>query len=66
MTNTPRTPEHCVLFIKELEWAKIFKHPIDNDNIEHVTWIYEKALERAKLYGIEGVTMQQTLGNTPQ
>ena len=63
LTNTPITPEHCVLYIKELEWDNNFKHPIDTDNIDHITWIYEQALGRSKIYGIEGVTIQQTLGN---
>ena len=34
----------------------------DPDNGEHMQWIYTKALERAKAFGIEGVTMRLTMG----
>lgn len=47
----------------ELEWEKNYPGvKRDNDNLEHMTWIYEKSLERAKKYKIEGVTEMLTLG----
>lgn len=35
---------------------------IDGDNPKHIQWIYEKAAERAKQYGIRGVTYRFTQG----
>ena len=35
---------------------------IDGDNPEHITWIYDRALERATSYGIQGVTYRLTQG----
>eukprot|EP00823_Brevimastigomonas_motovehiculus_P003233 TRINITY_DN1951_c0_g1_i1.p1 TRINITY_DN1951_c0_g1~~TRINITY_DN1951_c0_g1_i1.p1 ORF type:complete len:521 (+),score=124.01 TRINITY_DN1951_c0_g1_i1:28-1563(+) len=34
---------------------------LDKDNMEHMTWIYERALERANHYKINGVTFQLTM-----
>ena len=34
----------------------------DPDNSEHMQWIYKKALARAEMFGIEGVTMRLTMG----
>jgi ubiquitin-activating enzyme E1 C len=49
--------------VLELEWEKHYPGvKRDNDNLEHMTWIYEKSLERAKKYKIEGVTEMLTLG----
>lgn len=36
----------------------------DNDNLEHMQWIYEKAKKRAAEFNIEGVTEMLTLGVT--
>ncbi len=62
IANTPRNSEHCVLYISEIMWKKEFDRPINTDSVEDVKWIYERALERAKQFKIEGVTIQQTLG----
>lgn len=63
IANTPRTPEHCIQYVLETEWPKAYPTTIrDNDNEEHMRWVYEKALERAKQYKIEGVTEMLTMG----
>ena len=36
--------------------------PIDGDNPDHISWIYERALERADEFGIQGVTYRLTQG----
>ena len=33
---------------------------IDGDDPSHITWIYEKSMERAAHYGIQGVTYRLT------
>jgi len=33
---------------------------LDKDNLEHMSWLYNKALERAKEFGITGVTFTKT------
>ena len=35
---------------------------IDGDNPDHIVWIYEKTLERADEFGIQGVTYRLTQG----
>ncbi|XP_040061113.1 NEDD8-activating enzyme E1 catalytic subunit isoform X1 [Ixodes scapularis] len=66
IAHTPRLPEHCVEYARILLWPKeqpfgdgIF---IDGDNPDHVQWVHEKALERAKEYNIAGVTYRLTQG----
>jgi ubiquitin-activating enzyme E1 C len=36
----------------------------DNDNPEHLEWVYQKSLARAKQFSIEGVTPMLALGVT--
>lgn len=40
-------------------------NPIDTDNPEHMKWLYEKALNRAKEHHIEGVTYKLTQVRLP-
>lgn len=50
-------------YVLELEWDKHFPDTKrDNDNLEHMKWIYEKSVERAKKFKIEGVTEMLTMG----
>ena len=61
--HTPRQPEHCIAYIFLIEWEKHWKEvSLDNDNPEHITWVYEESLKRADEFGIKGVTRQMTLG----
>jgi len=66
IAHTPRLPAHCVEYAKILLWPK--ENPfgeetsIDGDDPNHISWIYEKALERASEYGIQGVTYRLTQG----
>jgi len=54
---------HCI------EWAHLIKWPKDNemeefdvDNADHLGWCHREATERAKEFGIEGVTLQLVQG----
>jgi NEDD8-activating enzyme E1 catalytic subunit len=65
IANTPRLPEHCIEYVRMLLWNK--EKPfgdvqIDGDNPNHIHWIYEKSLERAQHYNIDGVTYRKTQG----
>lgn len=66
IAHTPRLPEHCVEYVRVLLWPK--EQPfgagvaIDGDDPEHVQWIHEKSLERAREYNIQGVTYRLTQG----
>ena len=66
IAHTPRLPEHCVEYVKMFQWDKESPFgdglPIDGDDVQHVQWIYEKALERAQHYKIENVTYRLTQG----
>ncbi|KAI1297883.1 Nedd8-activating enzyme E1 catalytic subunit [Halotydeus destructor] len=66
IAHTPRLPEHCIEYAKVLLWPKEEPFgqgvPIDGDDPSHVTWLHEKALERAATYHIEGVTYRLTQG----
>ena len=44
----------CLLFCADVS--------IDGDNPDHISWIYERALERADEFGIQGVTYRLTQG----
>jgi len=69
IASTPRLPEHCIEFASIVEWDKTTNKPnikdgtpVDGDNPNHIKWLYEVALERAKKYNIRGVTYRLTQG----
>jgi len=70
VAHTPRLPEHCIEYVRMLLWDKenpFSKEgddpvPIDGDDPQHITWILEKANERASQYNISGVTYRLTQG----
>ncbi|CAI4216304.1 unnamed protein product [Parascedosporium putredinis] len=56
-------PEHCVEWAHIIAWEEEKPFPdLDKDDPEHVTWIYQKALERAKQFNITGITYSFTQG----
>jgi ubiquitin-activating enzyme E1 C len=63
IATIPRQPEHCIEWAHVIAWEKEKPFPkLDKDDLEHVTWLYQKALARAKEFGIEGVTYSLTQG----
>jgi len=61
---TPRIPEHCIAFAMQMEWPK--EKPeglhIDGDDPEHISWIHDRALARAKSFGIAEFDQKFTQG----
>ena len=63
IANTPRLPEHCIEWASVLEWPRIFgDKKLDNDNPDHIAWLYDQASTRAASFGITGVTWNLTQG----
>jgi len=65
LAQTPRLPEHCIEYVKLIQWPKdkpFGEVDIDGDNPEHIHWIHEKSLERAAQFGISGITYRLTQG----
>lgn len=66
IASKPRLPEHCIEYVKIILWSKHNpfgeETPIDGDDAIHLKWIYEKAVERANEFSIEGVTFRLTQG----
>jgi NEDD8-activating enzyme E1 len=65
IANTPRLPEHCIEYVKIIQWDK--ENPfgdvgLDGDDPEHVTWVYEKAQERAAQFNITGLSYRLVQG----
>ena len=63
LATIPRQPQHCVEWAHIIAWEEHRKcDSLDTDNPEHITWLYEKALARAKEFNIPGVTYSLTQG----
>lgn len=64
IANTPRLPEHCIEFVKIIQWDKEnpFNCALDGDDPAHVTWVYEKAQERANNFNITGLSYRLVQG----
>ncbi|XP_037952949.1 nedd8-activating enzyme E1 catalytic subunit [Teleopsis dalmanni] len=64
IANTPRLPEHCIEYVKIIQWDKEnpYGTALDGDDPAHITWVYERALERANQYNIVGVTYRLVQG----
>lgn len=62
IAHTPRLPEHCIEYARVLLWPKEFKCAIDADDPDHLEWIYQRASERGREFGIEGIDMRLTKG----
>ncbi|KAF5330850.1 hypothetical protein D9619_005611 [Psilocybe cf. subviscida] len=63
IANTPRLPEHCIEWASVLEWPRVHgDKKMDNDDPEHIGWLYKVAAARAAEFNIEGVTWSLTQG----
>jgi ubiquitin-activating enzyme E1 C len=63
LASIPRQPEHCIEWAHIIAWEN--EKPflvLDNDDPEHITWLFQKALTRAKEFNIPGVTYSLTQG----
>ncbi|EEP76985.1 hypothetical protein UREG_01834 [Uncinocarpus reesii 1704] len=63
IATIPRQPQHCIEWAHQIAWGEKRKgEEFDGDDLEHVTWIYQTALERAEQFSILGVTFSMTQG----
>ncbi|KAK0118833.1 hypothetical protein ONS96_011916 [Cadophora gregata f. sp. sojae] len=63
LATIPRQPEHCIEWAHIIAWEQEKPFPkLDNDDPEHITWLFQKALARAKDFNISGVTYSLTQG----
>lgn len=63
LATIPRQPEHCIEWAHIMAWEQEKPFPkLDNDDPEHITWLYKKALGRAQEFNITGVTYSLTQG----
>jgi len=64
IASTPRLPEHCIEWANIIQWPKHFgkDKKMDGDDPDHISWLFDRASERAKQFKIEGVTWSLTQG----
>lgn len=63
IATIPRQPQHCIEWAHQIAWGEKRKgEQFDGDDMEHVSWIYETALERAEEFNISGVTFSMAQG----
>jgi NEDD8-activating enzyme E1 len=63
LATIPRQPEHCIEWAQIIAWEQEKPFPkLDNDDPEHITWLWRKALKRAEEFNIPGVTYSLTQG----
>jgi ubiquitin-activating enzyme E1 C len=63
LASIPRQPEHCIEWAHVIAWDQEKPFPLlDKDDPEHITWLYQKALQRAAEFNIPGVTYSLTQG----
>nr|POF19895.1 isoform 2 of nedd8-activating enzyme e1 catalytic subunit [Quercus suber] len=63
LASIPRQPQHCIEWAHIIKWEEERKDiTLDTDDPEHITWLYQTALSRAKEYKISGVTYSMTQG----
>jgi ubiquitin-activating enzyme E1 C len=63
LATIPRQPQHCIEWAHIIKWEEERKDIVlDTDDPEHITWLYQTALSRAKEFGIQGVTYSMTQG----
>lgn len=64
IANTPRLPEHCIEYVKVIQWPKEnpFETNLDGDDPTHLNWVFEKSQERASQFNIIGVTFRLVQG----
>lgn len=62
--NFYRLPEHCIEYVKLIQWEKEnpFESELDGDDPQHVSWVFEKAQERANSYNITGLSYRLVQG----
>lgn len=66
IANTPRLPEHTIEYAKVIQWEK--EKPfgdgvkLDPDEPNHLKWIHDQAVARAKLFKIEPPSFRFTQG----
>ncbi len=63
LATIPRQPQHCIEWAHIIAWEEHRKdETLDTDDPEHITWLFQKALARAKEFNISGVTYSMTQG----
>ncbi|KAL4990173.1 hypothetical protein BDW68DRAFT_49418 [Aspergillus falconensis] len=63
IATIPRQPQHCIEWAHQIAWQDKRKDDaFDSDDMEHIGWVYNAALKRAKEFNIPGVTFQMTQG----
>ncbi|KAJ6628655.1 Nedd8-activating enzyme E1 catalytic subunit [Pseudolycoriella hygida] len=64
IATTPRLPEHCIEYVKIIQWEKEnpFGVALDGDDPQHLSWVYERAQDRANHFRITGLTYRLVQG----